>query len=546
MAKLDDELLISRRALLRRTAVAAGGLVGARLMAGPGKVLASTLPPVPGANETVSSLLPSGEECRQRVQRMVDFGPRLTGSPAHNRYIAWLEAQFTKYGCTMLPRDNYPVGYWHLKGTTPCSLKIMSGATPQTITITSYYPRSGRTGANGVTGPLVYLGAGPAPSLESSNPLTAPEAAELYERNLSSWLTAAIAGAGSSLRGSIAMIDLPLPLPLSVAAFLPLMTYYYPPEDLALAGTESYKRLWIAGGAGLEQLKEAGAVGVVFGFDASPQAMDGQYLPFSGSGPELPAVNVDRETAIRIRTLAAEKPTATLTLHAVSERVTTPSIVAVLPGDGSTDEVIVVNTHTDGQNFVEENGGVAQTLLARYFHRLPRAERLKRTLVFSAVTGHMAPGLPQTQGFIDAHPDIIEKTVAAITIEHFGTDEWLDPPSGYYDASRYEPAGCWSSTTEMVVPLIATIGEHEADKTAVLRGPVALGIGGPFFTKGIPAIGYLTGPNYLVQITANGGMDKLNADFYARQVAWFADLLTRYDKMSAEELRKGDAELYGA
>jgi hypothetical protein len=98
----------------------------------------------------------------------------------------------------------------------------------------------------------------------------------------------------------------------------------------------------------------------------------------------------------------------------------------------------------------------------------------------------------------------------------------------------------------MVVPLIATIGEHEADKTAVLRGPVALGIGGPFFTKGIPAIGYLTGPNYLVQITANGGMDKLNADFYARQVAWFADLLTRYDKMSAEELRKGDAELYGA
>ena len=118
--------------------------------------------------------------------------------------------------------------------------------------------------------------------------------------------------------------------------------------------------------------------------------------------------------------------------------------------------------------------------------------------------------------------------------------------SGYYEASKYEPGGCWCSTSEMVVPLIECIEEHEIDKTAILRGPVALGIGGAFFTKGIPAIGYLTGPNYLVQIAANGCMDKLNSDLYARQVAWYADLLTRYDKMSAEELKKGDPEIFGA
>jgi len=540
------EHAISRRALLGRAALATGGLVSARLMAGPGKVLASTLPLPGGANETVASLLPSAEECAARVQRMVDFGPRLTGSPAHNHYIAWLEAQFTKYGCTMLPRDYYPLDYWHLKGTTPCSLRISSGSSPQTIPITSYYPRSGQTGPKGVTGPLVYLGAGPAPSIEPGNPQTLPEAVELYESTLTNWLSAAIAGAGRSLKGSIVMVDLPLPLPITAAAFLPLITYYYPPAGLATAGSESYKRLWIAGGAGLEQLKEAGAIGVVFGFDASPEAMDGQYVPFSSSGPGLPALNVDRETATKIRALAAETPVGTLTLHAESEQSSSPSIVAVLPGDGSTDEVMVVNTHTDGQNFVEENGGVAQTFLARYFHKLAAGKKLRRTLVFSAVTGHMAPNMPQTQGFIEAHPDLIEKTVAAITIEHFGTSEWLDPPSGYYEASKYEPGGCWCSTSEMVVPLIECIEEREIDKTAILRGPVALGIGGAFFTKGIPAIGYLTGPNYLVQIAANGCMDKLYPDLYARQVAWYADLLTRYDKMSAEELRKGDPEIFGA
>jgi hypothetical protein len=40
-----------------------------------------------------------------------------------------------------------------------------------------------------------------------------------------------------------------------------------------------------------------------------------------------------------------------------------------------------------------------------------------------------------------------------------------------------------------------------------------------------------------VQIAANGCMDKLNDALFARQVAWFADLLTRYDKMSAQELK---------
>jgi len=66
-------------------------------------------------------------------------------------------------------------------------------------------------------------------------------------------------------------------------------------------------------------------------------------------------------------------------------------------------------------------------------------------------------------------------------------------------------------------------------------GRSTFGIGGAFFEAGIPAIGYLTGPNYLVQITPNASMDKLNDALFARQVAWFADLLTRYDKMSAQE-----------
>jgi hypothetical protein len=317
--------------------------------------------------------------------------------------------------------------------------------------------------------------------------------------------------------------------------------YYYNPEEPTGAAIGDYKRLWIAGGAGLEQLKSAGAVGVVFGFDASPQAMAGQYVPFSSEGPGLPALNVDRDTASTLRALAGGTPTVRLTLQATTAASASPSIVAVLPGDGSTEEVMVLNTHTDGQNFVEENGGVAQALLARYFSRLPKGKRLKRTLVFSAVTGHMAPNMPQTKGFLEDHPDIASRTVAAVTLEHLGVSKWLDTLSGgYHEASPYEPGGAYCSTGPMALPLIASIEEHQIENTAVLHGPVYFGIGGAFFEAGIPAIGYLTGPNYLVQIAANGCIDKLNDALFARQVAWFADLLTRYDKMSAQELKAGE------
>ncbi|HEY2436958.1 MAG TPA: hypothetical protein VGH93_07235 [Solirubrobacteraceae bacterium] len=543
MSSPSSELL-SRRALLARALGASAGVVGARLLAGPGGALASTLPVVPpGSNETVASLLPSPEKVRLAVEKMVGFGPRLTGSRAHNRYISWLQAQFANSGCTMLAPDQHPLTLWQAKRY---GLEVL-GATPQRIPISSYYPRSGETSSKGVTGKLTYLGAVPPPSISAEQPGGIPAAVELFESGLNGWMSAAIAGAGASLQGAIALVDLPLPLPLTTAIFAPMADYDFDPEEPAGGFTQDYKRLWIAGGGALEQLKSAGASGAIFTFDASPEAMLGQYVPFSSEGPGLPALNVDRETAGTLRTLAAGKPTVRLTLYATREAATSPSIVAVLPGDGSTDEVMVVNTHTDGQNFVEENGGVAEVLLARYFHSLPKGKRLKRTLVFSAVTGHMAPNMPQTKGFIEDHPDIIARTVAAVTIEHLGVSKWLDEvSSGYYEASPYEPGGAYCSTTEMVVPLIQSIPEHQIDNTAVLHGPVYFGIGGAFFEAGIPAIGYLTGPNYLVQIAANGCLDKLNDQLFARQIGWFADLLTRYDKMSALELKTGEPSVLGA
>jgi hypothetical protein len=132
-----------------------------------------------------------------------------------------------------------------------------------------------------------------------------------------------------------------------------------------------------------------------------------------------------------LRILARDGARATLTLEAE----TTGTLIATLPGTSS-DEVIIVNTHTGGPNAIEENGGLGILALAKYFGQVAKDQR-RRTLVFVLATGHFAaPWVPSIRGVIDKHPDLIKKAVAAVTIEHLGCRELAD------DASlHYQPTG---------------------------------------------------------------------------------------------------------
>jgi hypothetical protein len=56
--------------------------------------------------------LPSPEQVRRDFQRMVDFGPRLTGSAAHSRYISWLEREFTRAGLHLARDETYTTDRW--------------------------------------------------------------------------------------------------------------------------------------------------------------------------------------------------------------------------------------------------------------------------------------------------------------------------------------------------------------------------------------------------------------------------------------------------
>jgi hypothetical protein len=469
---------------------------------------------------------------------MVGFGPRLTGSDSHNRYVAWLEREFTKAGLDLLPCDVYETDRWL---ADQVGLEL-SGSGP--VKVATYYPRSQETGRGGVAGPLVYGGTAPAPSLTATDPAAVRDAIARYPAQLASWASGLSGTVAGGTAGSILLVDLPMPLALTTGIFLSGAYRNWPGHSDADWAAGDYKRIWIEPGLGipLAPFQAAGAAGVVFVVDASYRALAGAYAPFGHGFEPLPALYVDRDTGAELRGRAMGRPNARLTLTATRKKVPTAAVTAVLPG--ASRETIIFNTHTDGQGFAEENGGVAFVQLARYFASRPRSKRLRRTLVFAAWPGHMAADLPQTQGWIDAHPDIVKRAAAALTVEHLGCTEWNDSiDGGYHPTGQAEAFGIWTTQGEMTNLTRDTVVEHDIPHAALLRPPVQFGVGGAFQSSGVPQIGAIAGPEYLVTISPNGDLDKLDAHLAARQIAWLADLTERIDKVPANLLRQGDPTL---
>lgn len=490
-------MTLTRRDFVRRTAAGTSLAMSARLLPRTG---------TPAARAGVPVALPSAGQILEDYQRMVDFGPRLTGTPSHGRFIDWVQDELERAGCLIYPRDDKPFTYWNAERW---GLELLDGPAPGPVKISSYFPRSGETPPAGITGRLVSA-------------LRVDEIA-----------------------GNIVLIEPHLPAPLTEALFAAMASaYHWPghPADLL----RDYKRVWLATigpDTALETYRKLGAAGAVFVLDASAAAAAGAYLPFNTGFSDCPALWVDRETGAALSHVArTSSPAVRLTLTAEKRRTTSPSIVGVLPG--TSDEVLVVNTHTDGQNAFEENAAVGLVHLARYFGSLPPERRLKRSIVFSAVTGHMTQELPQTQGFVDDHPDLIAAAAAGMTIEHLGCTEWVDGPSGFHATGDPEMCGLWTSQSGVATPAARSLSTDEIPHTYVLRPvPLYLGIGEPLYSAGVPGVSFISGPSHLVNIVPNGHIDKLDPALAARQTRWAARLVTTFDGMTAATMMAGDSQL---
>jgi hypothetical protein len=533
--------VLSRRELMQQGVAASAAFGLANVLGGVPGARAALPAALAGTGGVDRRLLPTGRDMYRDVKHMVELGQRYPGNDAHNAFIDWLDRGFRSAGLRMLPRDPFPFTCWLAKDW---SLELLEGPGRGIVPVASYQPYSGNTQPSGVVGELAYLGAVP-PLALSGDPqdvTTLRAAVDRLQSELADWASAAIAGIPGGVAGRIVLVDAQT-LPLTEDDFGPLTTYAHDP-DRPVGSTPNFKRLALSLIPAASVFAQAGAAGYIVTLDASDAMAAGTYGPYGSAITGLPGLLVGRDTGAKLRRYAQSRPKTRLTLTAAVKPSSTDQLVGILPGDGSTDEVLILNTHTDGQNAFEENGGIGLVHLARYFARLPKARRLKRSLVFSAVSGHFAgPALPQTRGFIDRHPDLVARAAASVTIEHLGASEWVDDARGYHPTGGPDMFVIWHSQTGIAGPVVESMIANDLRHSRALRpaGDYMIAVGTAFNESGVPTVSSIVAPNYMVSWADNGHLDKFLPGRAAREVRWAADLVTRLDSIPAAQLAAGDS-----
>jgi hypothetical protein len=151
-----------------------------------------------------------------------------------------------------------------------------------------------------------------------------------------------------------------------------------------------------------------------------------------------------------------------------------------------------------------------------------------------------------------------------------GATEWLDDARGYHPTGRSEFAAAFQSETliskiaresyeaspltgvSLLRPIfdtpIARILARENYRARLLprifdtRWPPAyFGVGAPLHQAGVPSIGYLTGPDYLVTISEDGEMSKFDQDRMRRETEWVIETLHRLETVPRGNLRRSQS-----
>ena len=511
--------------------------------------------------------VPGLPEVWQWEEQLVGFGTRYTGSSGHAAYVDWLAGQLSAVPGLRMRTDRLTFSRWlarefALTVSDPASVG-RSGPVP----LTYYYPYSGQTPPGGVTGRLVDLG--------------------LYP--LASGYTEAF---WAPARGGIALIRA-VPPEFSLDLAQTATGGYVPGQSSAQAAIDyaAYAAALanpifqgIFEPVPLLDAKNAGVRGVVVAWTGLPDdEVVNQYNPFttaypaasglpSPGDPGCPAVWVGDSTGAELAELAAGgQASATLVLTAdVTAGAATETVWGRLKGSGNTGENIILNTHTDGPNATEENGGLGLLALARHLAALPSRNH---DMYFALVTGHFQlPQFSRTilnlahpevgQGAVSTwmldHPDIYQAAVLGVTVEHLGATMWTDDP----ETGQYVPAGGseWGATYTMPRDILSLANaEQDAYLAAVTEVnasgwpdypvatvrpgtiPAYFGEGSSLYAAGLGTVSLCPSPTYLLQAGDARqpqllDLDKLDQRLMYGQILALAQTISTLDALPVSAL----------
>lgn len=410
-------------------------------------------------------------QLRAWAEELDAMGMRATGYPTHERFIDILIARLREVGVQGVHSEPVPFSRWTVENW---SLEFEH----EQVATASYIPYSGSTPREGISGPLVYV-------------------------------DSATTAAPGSLAGKIALFAVPSS-PVTYGTMESIAYGVYDPQHL-LDPSAEYTRPW--GGVSdlisfLDTLLAAGAAGCVGIIDLPAAGAHGSYYPYDGIIRRVPGVFVDSAVGNRLRAGASSGVSARVTLTASAERTVSRNVVGTIGGRG--DEVVLLNSHTDGPNAVEDNGPNTIVAMAQYLARLPQ-EALPRTIMISLTTGHFHGGIGQVTFAREHRTTTLPSTVCGVTLEHLGALEWDENAEAEMALTGRPELGVVfvPENAAMVSAALNALERADAGPAMALRPYVSApgspngygwpGEGTQLWTEGhLMTMNYITGPTYLL------------------------------------------------
>lgn len=451
------------------------------------------------------------------VEKMNSFGTRPTGSPAHREFVSYLKDEIHAMGFETISNE-YKFDRWQAKSS---SIVLHNPDGDSEVHVSSPFPYSGETDENGVSGRLIRVRGKHINFAIAKDNIAVVEVKDFmhtYSGIAFDQKNAFPAGTAipKYYKGPVASAFVKFPF-LAVAAKM---------------GVKAVICVW-------ERMSDA--------------MVEGQYLNFILGYQGIPAVWVNSTDGEKIIAAAEANLSATVTLTAEREKdAETESFCSIIYGE-NTNEAVVINTHTDGVNCVEENGAIAMLAMMRYF----KEHKPKRTLIFVFVTGHFrlpvfkSPNgisdqatsmwLHDNKGLWDGR-DGHMKVAAAITPEHMGCTEWKDVDGVYKKTNDIDIEEVYTGNETMEKVYWECVKGRERLRTVTLKGHNFLhfGEGQPFFNVGIPEISLVTSPDYLCVESESHEMEKFDPELMYEQTLTFIRIAEYLDGLTADEIGSAD------
>lgn len=445
------------------------------------------------------------------VEFLAELKSHVTGSPNHTKLLERIESQLADLGFET-ESDYYDFEYFDAP-TSPPALTIDGvGMVPP-----MYIPYSGVTPAEGAEGELVLLNN---PTGEGPN-----------------WEEAA---------GKIAVLN----LTTGPTDYSERFTVWPGSPEWPSAGGVAAAVANTA--VNMTQASAAGVKGAIYTWSGITSGnLFGQYGPFKMLPMYVPGLFLAGEDASTAISAAEAGASATITLEgSFVPNTTTRTFWVTIPGTDAdlAHENVILTTHTDGNNVVQENGYFALLARARALAKSPP----RRTTILLFLTGHLhTPAVTPTgrvlYRWMSDHPDLWNSSSSHVvfgsTVEHLGAVAWRDllDQDFYFPMGKADDEWLFAATSELA-DVVAETWDTGVSPRRISDPTVSKmeqpGEGLPFLWNEVAEVSLVSSPDWLLKEWPEEFNQRqlIDVEVARRQVESFLRIWEKVDGMKREEL----------